>query len=185
MRTSVLGPLLFCVSGVLYGQATPTASKAFDLQVGGGFVLAQGDYGEAWSRGGAAYATLDFSPHFGAELSVHQENYPGSKQYERTYEVGARYHRTYGRLTPYAKVLYGRGVFNFIYDGAVAANLAYNEFGFGGGADFAVLPWLNVRGDYEYQSWRNFPPNGLSPQVITIGAAYHFPGGLKKGKRFR
>ena len=185
MKTIVFSLLLFCCLGALEGQATPTASKAFDLQVGGGFVLVKGDYGTRYYRGGAFYSTLDFSPHFGAEIDFHQATYPSSAQYERTYEIGGRYHRTYGRLSPYAKVLYGRGVFNYVYNSAVVANLAYNEFAFGGGADYAVFPWLNVRGDYEYQMWHSFPPNGLTPQVITIGVAYHFPGGLEKGKRFR
>jgi hypothetical protein len=200
MKTSVFGLLLlFCFSGSLRGQATPTASKTFDLQVGGGYVLDKGDYGTKDYRGGGVYATLDFTPHFGAEIDFHQANYPTNAMYERTYEVGGRYHRTYGRLAPYVKGMYGRGVFNFVYggpdivfngtvvehSGAVVANLAFNEFVFGGGADFAVLPWLNVRGDYEYQSWHSFPPDGLTPQLITIGVAYHFPGGLERGKHFR
>ncbi len=184
MKTSVLGLFFLCCLGSLLGQATPTASKTFDLQVGGGFVLDHGDYGATWYRGGAIYSTLDVTPHFGAEINFHQADYPTSAQYERTYEIGGRYHRTYGRFSPYAKVLYGRGVFNFVYNGAVVANLAYNEFAFGGGTDYAVLPWLNVRADYEYQMWHSFPPNGLSPQLLTIGVAYHFPGGLEKGKRF-
>jgi hypothetical protein len=186
MKMSVFGLLvLLCCAGSLKAQATPTASKVFDAQVGGGFVLDNSDYGTRYYRGGGVYATLDFSTHFGAEIDFHQANYPLNAMYERTYEVGGRYHRTYGRFSPYAKALYGRGVFNFVYNGAVVANLAYNEFVAGGGVDYAVLPWLNVRGDYEYQSWHSFPPNGLSPQLFTIGVAYHFPGGLEKGKRFR
>jgi opacity protein-like surface antigen len=185
MKTSVFGLLMLCFAGSLQGQATPTASKTFDLQVGGGFVIDHSDYGLKSYKGLGVYATLDFSPHFGAEIDFHQATDPLSPEYERTYEIGGRYHRNYGRFSPYAKALYGRGVFNFVYNGSVVANLAYNEFALGGGTDFAVLPWLNVRGDYEYQMWHSFPPNGLSPQLITIGVAYHFPGGLQKGRRFR
>ena len=58
-------------------------------------------------------------------------------------------------------------------------------FAAGGGADYAVLPWLNVRGDFEFQRWLSFPPSGLTPTLITIGVAYHFPGGLKSGRRGR
>lgn len=186
MKSSLLGLLpLFCLSGFLHGQATPTASRRFDLQIGGGYVVDQGDYGTRYFRGAAAYSTLDFTPHFGVEFAFHQANYPTDAMYERTYELGGRYHRTYGRFSPYAKAMYGRGVFNFTYDGAVVANLAYNEYVLGGGVDFAVLPWLNLRGDYEHQSWLGFPPSGLSPQLLTVGVAYHFPGGLKKGQHFR
>jgi hypothetical protein len=181
MKTSVFSLLVVCCVTSLHGQSTPTASKAFDLQVGGGFVLDHGDYGSKFSKGYGIYSTLDFSPHFGAEIDFRQANYPTASIYERTYEIGGRYHRSYGPLSPYLKALYGRGVFNFPQN---VANLAYNEFAFGGGVDVAVLPYLNVRGDYEYQTWHSFPPNGLSPQVITLGIAYHFPGGLQKGKRF-
>lgn len=196
MRTPVLGLcLLLSGSATIYGQAVPTASRAFDLQVGGGLVLDHSDYEPQMFRGGAIYSTLDFSSHFGAEIDFHQADSPVDKSYERTYEVGGRYHRLYGRFEPYGKVLYGRGVYNFVVDsynanGSVAsstvvANLAYNEFVFGGGTDFQVLPYLNVRADYEYQSWHGFPLNGLTPQLVTIGVAYHFPGGLKKGLRWK
>jgi hypothetical protein len=77
--------------------------------------------------------------------------------------------------------MYGRGVFNFPNN---VANLAYNMFAIGGGTDFSVLPYLNVRADYEYQFWHSFPPQGLNPQVITIGVAYHFPGNLRQGRHF-
>jgi hypothetical protein len=33
---------------------------------------------------------------------------------------------------------------------------------------------LNARVDYEYQRWISFPPNGLSPWIVSIGAAYRF-----------
>jgi hypothetical protein len=186
MKTSVFGFFLVaCSFGSLHAQAAPTASKRFDFQAGGGFVLDYSDYGTRAYRGVAAYTTLDFSTHFGGEFDFHQANSPVDKTYERTYEMGGRYHRAYGRFSPYAKVMYGRGVFNFVTDGQVVANLAYNEIVFGGGTDFRVTPWLNVRGDYEYQMWHSFPPNGLTPQLLTFGIAYHFPGGLKKGERFR
>jgi len=175
-------------SGPLLGQAAPTASRLLDVQVGGDFVLDYpGDYSYFGVRpgsfkGAGLYATVDFSSHFGAELDFRQANSPVAQMYERTYEVGGRYHRTYGLFQPYAKVLYGRGVFNFVNN---EANLAFNEIVLGGGVDIQVLKWLNVRGDYEYQNWHSFLPSGLTPQLITLGVAYHFPGELEKGRRFR
>ncbi len=195
MKIPVVG-LLFAALGstVAFGQASTTASRTFDLQAGGGFSYVRSDYSGSY-KGGALYTTLDFSPHFGAEFEFHQADSPKNPTYERTYEFGARYHRTYGRFEPFAKVAYGRGVFNFVdyftdpttgkTTPKVVANLAYNEIAFGGGTDYRLLPWLNLRGEYEYQTWHSFPPNGLTPQVITIGVAYHFPGGLEKGRRFK
>ena len=102
--------------------------------------------------------------------------------YERTYEIGPRYVRDYGRFSPYVKAMYGRGVFNFPPQNA--ANLAYNMFAGGAGVDYRVLPYLNVRFDYEYQDWSSFPPTGLKPQLFTIGAAYHFPGHLRRAEHY-
>ncbi len=174
--------LLLLASPALLGQASPTATRKADLQVGGGVVVDFSDYNPTALKGYAVYATLDVTNHFGGELAFHQANASGGDQlYQRTYEIGPRYHRTYGIFSPYAKAMYGRGVFNFPFG---LANLAYNLFAVGGGVDIRVRPYLNVRVDYEYQSWRNFPPQGLTPQLVTIGVAYHFPGGLGRGEHY-
>jgi hypothetical protein len=93
-----------CLSAGARAQSMPTASRAGDLQFGGGFAL-------------------------------------------------------------------GRGVYNF--SGNIA-NLAYNIYTFGGGADFALGPTINLRADYEFQNWSGFPIATLHPSLFTIGAAYHF-----------
>ena len=72
---------------------------------------------------------------------------------------------------PYAKLMYGRGVYNFHNS---VANIAYNVFTVGGGVDWRVLRSWNVRADYEYQTWPGFPLDTLHPQIVTIGIAYHF-----------
>jgi len=68
-------------------------------------------------------------------------------------------------------VMYGRGVYNFPQG---RANIAYDIYTFGGGADLAVKRSINVRLDYEYQNWAGFPLGTLHPSVVTIGVAYHF-----------
>lgn len=150
--------------------------------MGGGFVVDYSDYNPNSLKGFAFYTTLDLGHHLGGEFNIHEGKSGGGDQlYERTYEIGPRYHRSYGIFEPYAKAMYGRGVFNFPNN---AANLAYNLFAIGGGTDIRVRPYLNVRVDYEYQFWRGFPPQGLTPQFITIGAAYHFPGRLGRGLHY-
>jgi opacity protein-like surface antigen len=175
--------VLFVVLGFMasgsaaHGQAKLTASRAGDLQVGGGYSNANSDFVPNRISGFTFYSDFDFRNHFGAEVDFHQLNdRSGDDVYERTYEVGGRYLRNYGSLTPYVKALYGRGVLNYQLN---TANLAYNMFVGGGGVDFAVKPYLNVRVDYEYQRWLSGVgiPNGLTPQVLTVGAAYHFGGG--------
>lgn len=171
----------------LHAQATATASKILDIQAGASFVAALPDYSYLGSKptykGYGIYSTIGFMPHIGLMLDFHQVNAPSPKiEYERTYEVGGRYVLHYGRFQPYAKLMYGRGVFNFPPNpanptGPSEANIAYNLFGGGGGLDFRLKPYLNLRADYEYQKWGGdqfLLPNGISPQLFSIGAAYHF-----------
>ena len=183
--------LCVCFAGVstIQGQALPTASRRADLQVGVGYVYDKSNYnatnlsGDPVNlKGFAIYTTLDVRSHLGAEFVFHQASSGiGDQVYQRTYEIGPRYFRTYGRFEPYVKLMYGRGVFNFPYGNA---NLAYNIFVGGAGTDVRILPFLNLRADYEYQSWRNFPAVSLTPQLFTLGVAYHFPGDLKRGRHW-
>src|ERR1700723_839838 len=96
--------------------------------------------------------------------------------YEKTYEIGGRYFRTYKkRWVPCPQGMYGRGVFNFppLGDG-FRANIAYNLIAGGIGVDYKAKPWLYLRADWEYQHWFDFQSSSLSPSILTIGAAYRF-----------
>jgi Outer membrane protein beta-barrel domain len=156
----------------LHAQAEATATRAGDLQIGGGFSSAASDYSLSRFNGGSAYVDFDFTHRFGVEGAFRFVQAGGNSTiYEKTYEIGGRYYRTYNKFAPYVRVSYGRGVFNYPNN---AANLAYNLVAVGAGVDYKVLPYLNVRGDFEYQDWFGFPPGGLTPSMFTIGAAYHF-----------
>ena len=182
-----LARVVFAILGLtasatcLHAQAKPTASRAGDLQVGATFSLASPDYGPNTLRGVGAYATFDFRPHLGIEANFRQLNDPDGREgiYERNFEVGPRYVFRVGPLSPYAKLMIGRGVFQFPPDprhpesGSVA-NLAYTTWAGGFGVDYSVRSSFNVRADYELQRWANFPPNGLSPHVFSLGIAYRF-----------
>jgi hypothetical protein len=169
---------LLGVPAMLVAQSSPTASRASDLQIGGGLTNGNTDYVPNRVNGPAVYVDFDFYRHFGVEGEFHFLKDGTTNIYEKTYEVGGRYSRVYReRYAPYVKVLYGRGVFNFTSNGTTTANLAYNIFAGGGGLDYHLLPYLNLRGDFEYQQWMGFPPNGLTPTIFTIGAAYRFPAG--------
>jgi opacity protein-like surface antigen len=166
--------VLCCTPRSACAQSETTASRIGDLQLGGGFVFAKSDYNftPIHLLGGAFYTTFDIRNHWGGEFSIHHsQSSSDSTVYERTYEIGPRVFLHRGPLIPYAKVLYGRGVYNF-HSGI--ANVAYNMYTLGGGADFQLRRSLNLRGDYEYQTWAGFPITNLHPNVITIGVAYHF-----------
>lgn len=162
-------------TSMLHAQASPTASRRGDLQIGVGYTNANTDYVPNRVNGGTAYFTYDFKPHFGIEGDFRFIKDSPTNYYEKSYEIGGRYYRTYKeKWVPYGRVMYGRGVFNFTSQGVTTANLAYNLAAVGAGLDYKVLPYLNVRGDFHYQRWFGFPQNGLTPSMFTIGAAYHF-----------
>lgn len=178
MRSAVFAALLTCAAVVLlgvvsaHGQASSTASRTGDLQVGGGFVFGNSNYNSDSLRGFTVYSSFDIKDHYGLEFDLHQTTPSyGTKVYERTYELGGRYVLDFKRYRPYGKLMYGRGVFNYPNN---IANLAYNLYSVGGGLDYRLRPSVNLRVDYEHQHWFGFPITPLQPNVITIGVAYHF-----------
>lgn len=175
--------LLLFSGAIARGQATATASRLLDLQVGGTFTFSLPDYTPQDAIGFGAYTTLDFTRHYGVELGYHRiaisQHSPAT---ETSFVYGVRYHGDYGIYRPYVKAGLGRGDFNFPSQTppfVSVANLGYNLYFGGGGMDFAVSRRVNVRADIEYQSWFARPglPNGLTPTLFSIGAAYHFNGG--------
>lgn len=156
-------------------QATYTASRAGDLQLGGQVVFAQSQYQFQAIRltGGGLYATFDWREHFGAEIDFRQANgNNGDNTYERTYEIGGRYVPLHFHgLAPYAKAMYGRGVYNYPHD---VANLAFNLYSLGGGLDYRLTSSINLRADYEHQSWLSVPLQNPQPNLFSVGVAYHF-----------
>jgi opacity protein-like surface antigen len=168
---------LFAGGSRLWAQATPTASRAGDVQIGIGYTAARPDYVQQTFQGIAAYADFDFRPHLGAEAEFHRAaSTTGDLSYEQTYEVGGRYLRAYGPFVPYVKAMIGRGDFSYPTG---QTRLGYDLFAAGAGADIRLGPSLRIRGEYEFQRWSSFPNGGLTPQLITFGVAYHFAAGRR------
>jgi len=176
-RIVILAGLLGATCG-LRAQSEPTASRIGDLKLGGGFSSANSDYGDRYN-GGAAYVDFNFLPHIGVEGEFHFVK-DSNDLYEKTYEVGGRYFFHHGKLSPYVKAMYGRGVFNFpAWSDGFRPNLAYNIMAGGIGGDYLVKSYLVVRADWEYQNWFGFQNSSLSPNILTVGAAYRFPAHRK------
>ena len=164
--------LFLAGSSLLRAQATATATRAGDLQIGLGYTIAKPDYGQQNFQGLAAFADFDLRSHLGLEAEFHQVSTTSSNQsYQRTYEVGGRYFRAYGPLVPYVKAMVGRGDFNYPFG---TTDLSYNLFAAGLGADYRIRPSISLRAEYEMQRWSGFTNGGLNPQLVTIGLAYHF-----------
>lgn len=172
--TMVVAALVFTGTTLADAQARPTATRRAQAQVGASYVNGQSDYARSRYNGYGVYGDLDFRNGLGIEADFHFiSDWNTGGIYERTYEIGGRYSRHYGRYQPYAKVMVGRGVFNFP---AGTANLAYNLFALGAGVDIRIRPYLNTRVEYEAQRWLSGPllPNGLSPNLLSVGMAYRF-----------
>ena len=166
--------LLLGGASILHAQATSTASRAGDLQIGVGFSTAKPDYGTQSFQGVTAYVDFNRHSHFGLEALFHQVSSTNSNQsYQRTYEVGGRYFRTYGPLVPYIKVMIGRGDFNYPFG---QTDLSYNLYAGALGVDYELGPHIRLRADYELQSWYGFPNEALTPQILSVAIAYHFSG---------
>ena len=107
-------------------QSNTTASRTGDLQIGAGFVFAKSNYNFTPINlfGGSLYTTFDIRNHWGGEFNFrHTRASSDSTVYERTYEIGPRIFIARGPLIPYAKLLCGRGVYNFHNN---IANIAFN-----------------------------------------------------------
>jgi hypothetical protein len=162
---------LFAFPNPLRGQALPAARGGSQLTAGGYFSTFSPDYGTNELLGVGVYADFNVGRHLSAEgearflrfnqkLDVHEDNYL----------IGPRYRWRFGRLQPYAKILFGNGQFNFPYN---YAHGGYFMFAPGGGLDITLphhFVWRAV--DYEYQHWSSFQGSSLSPNGFSFGIAY-------------
>ncbi len=173
--TVAIGLLLGGVATQLHAQAAPTASRTGSLQVGAGYSVAGPDYGQKYIEGISVYADLDLTYHIGVEAVAHKVSYFTPLDIgEDSYLIGPRYVFHYKRLDPYAKIVFGYGVFQTQYDNRPHTSTGYGVYGGGGGVDIRATPHVNIRAiDFEYQKWPGFG-SGLTPYVTTFGAAYVF-----------
>jgi Outer membrane protein beta-barrel domain len=174
-----LAALFFAASSQLHAQALPTATRNGILQVGGGITNASTDEFKPRITGITGYATFDIRQHFGIEADVHMLSIITPSDFvEKSYLLGARYVFRHGHLDPYIRVMAGIGQTSIQLPSpnrAPGTPGTYLEYAGAGGLDIRLSHHINVRAiDFEYQTWPNFPPNGLSPILITCGAAYRF-----------
>jgi hypothetical protein len=163
-------------SSLAHAQAMPTADAKGLFQVGGGYSLAQPDYGQKNIAGFTGFADFDFRPHFGVEAEYHYISVTTPTDLgENSFLVGPRFIYTRGRFNIYGKVVAGIGdlVIQEVQDNPEGGAGTYFAYGFGGGLDIRVTKHIVVRAiDAEYQHWNL--DNGLTPIAYTVGAAYRF-----------
>ena len=196
-RIVLILAMLAASSSFAVGQAIPGATRRIDIQAGGLFTYAVPDYTPQNAIGYGVFADVDITPHWGAELAFNSISIlQHSPAKEWTFEYGVRYHRDYGRWSPYLKASAGYGTFDFspqFYQ--LGASIGYNLISFGGGTDFSITNRIGVRAGMEYQNWftggaigppniggpgyDHYLPHGLTPALFQVGVTYHFTGSEK------
>lgn len=79
------------------------------------------------------------------------------------------------RATLYLKAMGGVGRFEVQPTRPNPSTTSYGAFGGGAGVEFRASHRINIRAiDLEYQEWPGYKPNGLTPWVASMGAAWMF-----------
>lgn len=177
---SLLLSLVIVLPSALHAQATAAATRGGIAQAGAAYTYSNEDeYPGKHLQGLTLYGTFDLNNHIGVEGNVHLASlFKSYFDYKETsYDAGIRWAWHKRKFTPYAKGLVGFGHATAptpeqIVGGSTPGT--YFLFGLGGGLDYGLTEKINLRVDFEYQRWPNFPPHGLTPPLLNVGAAYRF-----------
>jgi hypothetical protein len=163
----------FFLPACMAAQASYTATKDITFQAGGAFTIASPDYSNKYIQGIGFYADANLGPHFGIDLQFHANTIVTPLDFgESSAVAGIRYRIVRHRFEPYVRAGGGLGTFTF-QDTSTSSH--YGLLAGGAGLDYHLMRHVNVRFiDFEYQHWGSFPPNGLTPYVISVGGAYAF-----------
>jgi len=160
-------------------QVEPAAyARPFSVTVGGLGSGFQPDYGPNYLFGAGAFVDVAFSRWVQVEA---EGRWLRLNQYENVWQdnylIGPRIPvRSFGRVTPYGKVLVGMGSMNFQF------NYAYGRFtdiAYGGGVDLKLTNRLSLRPvDFEYQEWPKWlqGQGQLFPYGVSVGVSYRLFG---------
>lgn len=176
---SVLAFVLTVAVGAprLSAQAVATATGNA-LAIGVTYQSANPDYGPVRSSGIGIFADYDFSRYLGVTAELNLPTAFSSVVFlEHSYLVGVRGEYHYHRYMPYAKVLIGgaNSSNNTNNPNLLNAPAAFPMFAYGGGLEIRLPRHLTVRAiDFEQQHWFDYPPHGLTPTIVSFGAAYRF-----------
>lgn len=135
------------------------------------------DYGQTYIEGLSIYGDLDVTRHLGVEAVYQNASLRTPLDIgENAYLIGPRIRATRGRFIPYAKFLFGEGIFNYQQGYNIrASSESHFMYAFGAGVDVRATRRINVRlFDFEYQRWPGYGPHGLTPYAVSVGAAYAF-----------
>lgn len=175
MKLGSLGCVLSLAS-IAHGQALPTATGHGGLQAGAAYTFASPDYAQRKIQGFTVYGDFDLISHFGVEAEYHYISLATPTDIgENSFLIGPRFILVHGRFKPYAKAMIGVGdlVIQNPNDNIGHPGGTQFAYALGAGLDYQITKHIVIRPvDYEYQHWSY--QDGLTPSVLTFGAAYRF-----------
>ena len=156
-----------------FGQASYTADgPGTYIAVGGTFSAYESDYGKRLMGGPTVFVDGNLYRRIGIEAKASWLNYhtdDGTK--EQTYLIGPKISLKGRTVRPYAKLLAGRGEFEFPFG---YAHGSYFVAAPGAGLDWRVSrSRLSIRViDFEYQIWPGFSYGPLHPYGASMGLSW-------------
>jgi hypothetical protein len=173
------GAASFCGALPLHAQAIYTAGKLSDIEVGGGFLDENSDYGKQPVSGIAVWGIYNINRTIGlqAEGNFGTIRTPADIQ-ESNFGIGPRVSAHWHHTSLYGLFVVGLGmVTNNPQDvpsfRPESARNPYGIFGFGAGVEYRVSRKIVVRPiQIEVQKWTAFTPHTLSPMLYTFGVSY-------------
>jgi opacity protein-like surface antigen len=186
MRWKAFVPAVLFAGMVLSSAATTSAQVAPAARVGGlpiYFGVGMGrynlDYGPGrYMEGPVAWAGINLFHGLGVDGSARSifMNTPTAltRMQQSTFLGGVHYEGFhYGRVRPFVRVGGGTGLIEFPSRNPFYTRDTYIVVAPSGGADIQVSRHVAIRGEYEYQIWKEYQgPNDLTPQGWTIGFIY-------------
>ncbi len=137
--------------------------------------------------GVGAYVDYNLFHNFGVEVEGNTVQFKQTEDFRRDSIAGGfRYIYNYQRFSPFAKALAGTGSADFprgtyarccgpIY---YRQHDTFTMLTFGGGVDYKLTRRIYVRGQYEYQFWRDYGSGKIgktgitNPNGFSLGASY-------------
>jgi len=181
----LLAVLVTFITPAVFAQVAPAVDvRGIPLSVGAGVSDYSLDYGPGRRMIGiSGWADYDLFHGLGieAEGTTIFADKPESldRMRQDTIKGGAiyKFHPLFLGVRPYAKSLIGLGSIDFPSRDPNYTHDTYTVIAFGGGAEVRAWRKVFVRGDYEYQFWKDYHgPHTLNPNGFTVGATYYFRG---------
>ncbi len=170
--------LCWCCPASIAQVAPAEEGSPLHFAAGGAVSIINTDWAPRDMIGITAFADATYKAHYGIEVEGRTVQFDQwSTLREDTIGGGGRYVFPIGRFQPFAKGLIGIGSIDFPRVPDWPANYTHDTFflyELGGGTDYNLTRKVALRAQYDYQFWPRWPPHGLSPRGITIGAVWQF-----------